>query len=58
MGTLGRSAAKGQRTLKAGGPKKRSATSESHGGSRVEPSKLKQHERDVRAKNAKKQSKK
>jgi len=62
MGRITKSAVKSPRSIKGGtknvaataGNKKRGAATESHGASRVEPSKITQKARDVRAKKAKK----
>ncbi len=58
MGMVGKSSSKGARGANLGGRKRRSPTTESHGGSRVEPSKLTQQARDERARKAKARGKK
>lgn len=62
MGTISKSSAKSHAGAKTGtktpGSKKRLAGEKSQRGSRVEPSKITQHSRDVREKKAKAQGKK
>jgi hypothetical protein len=65
MGTMSKSAKTspsgtkgGTKNVTGAGAKKRSATTESHGASRVEPSKITQKKRDVREKKVKAAAKK